>query len=838
MKISLFVLVVGSVFFGGIQSWAVDSSTSSSLPSQFGLTPPASMTALNLQGVNLACTGIAGGITDMASAAIDVFTSVASNPFCANLAAPAPVAPGAVCPGVASPPDASSLVCPMPADLQNVSACYKARIIGAYSVLSCRDRQIQNLNSQVACMKNAATELDNALQGIRGAMDANFAAHKKDFDTLTSMEDDRKSQLEEVLARIAGNKDNGAEGIDTVLKDLTAAQQAFRGEAQQIKTAQAIVESHKKMLQEAKPRVISARARDCFFDQATTDLHCDLAQKDSVSVVDHVLCRYEQTNLPKDGLGKVQTNGPVADKVASTKSSLAGVFKKINSLMPTQKDIPQTPEELAAFQKDKKGITSLSDFEAKVTANIPNLGPMTAAVKDVVIKRMRACYAEASTSYKVDTAATGGTADMTKNAVSGDTDSNQNAIGNLLEKYSSLWNRGMRAMTGMEHPNTISSLNIDSCVSTGAKTALSPDKQLSCVTDLQANLRLMLDSQSKNVGVKGMLVAPNNHTAPNDLTLNYQCFSLIGCKKVLEAQSTYIKNESKKLGKYKTDYVSASNNGVTQFMNSTGAQLKGKNAALLQQITDFNSKLKGLGYPEANSVAVSYRKGEQLSADDKTGLLKTPTNVTEAVSATMQPPLIDTQSTFLNDATDGVGAVTAGIAGDRKTIRDAEIGISAAIQKCRGTSVKSAVDRLQSAVDSVSSGNCAYLQDLCDSKKDSSLFKAAEAVQAISGDTPGIDSGQIANMQSSLDSGIRACQQKGGGLVTLDRDIAKAQKNVDDNPKDAGFADVLQKLQARRSTEYDNKASPSCNAVSTRIVNEATRLGTVQSGVGAAGAGF
>ncbi|MGK5087513.1 hypothetical protein WDW86_08140 [Bdellovibrionota bacterium FG-2] len=891
------VLCLG-LCFGVNPAWAADTAAAgSSIPAQFGIKPPQELDAMKYQQM----AQMFGPCSDMASAVQDgvsLLGDLVSGKGVTNAATASSIAGGAAsggwigsaCPGSIAIPDTASIQCGMPAELELLSKAYTDKLAESIAILDCKNRQTEKLMTQVGCLTEQTKYLNQALTSLQAPVAANLQQQEKDVAQITSMEEDRITQLKEAMARVAGNKENGAEGVDTIIKDLEAAQAAFRGETAQIRTAQAAVETRQKMLQQAKPRVVSARARACFFDEPAANMHCDTAQTDKVTVLQHVTCLYEQKNLPRDATGKVENKKSLVDKVTSAKNSLDDMFNRMNAMMPTQKELPESPEEMKAFQRDKKGIVSLKDFEAKVSANLPSLGAMTPQVKDVVIRRMRACFSDAAKAVAADADQAGATSDTTKSQVSTGKDTNQDMIGNLLEKYSALWNRGMRAMTGSAHPNTTTPANVTACVPDKKNVALlSPAAQLSCANDFQRNLRMLLDSQSATVGVSARLVAPKNPT----LTETYTCYSLIGCKKVLEGRMTYLNEQSQKLGKYKADYKTQANHGVFNFTSQMAAMLRPQNQLLIDRVKLLSKQLQSLK-PGSRGVPIKFREAESFEPGEN-GIYKVPKKMSNIVAGMMEPGLLDTEGDLFSEAIAGIGEAKADFEKDRQSLDNAKIALNAKIQGCRLQAAKAAAEQLRSAVDSVGAGNCAYLQDLCDGGA-SSLDGAVAAVGKIQ-EGPGVDQSQISSMSGALRGGIKACKDKTGDMDNLNEKtktktreveaLNKAVQGLSDGligkkqkaeaskkryelaakktPLDPGFQAVkdaadsdaaavaadetLLNKKMEVKTSYDtaldaiekdkraitDKPAVNCNAVSTNIQRAADRVTGLQSDAAAAG---
>jgi hypothetical protein len=337
-----------------------------------------------------------------------------------------------------------------------------------------------------------------------------------------------------------------------------------------------------------------------------------------------------------------------------------------------------------------------------------------------------------------------------------------------------------------------------------------PDVQVSCLQDLQANMEALLHGSAKQSTVR---MAINGSDPRTNIT--FTCQGLNGCIAALQSVDRNLKTEVRRIQTFKQSYVTAAKQSVQNFTKQMAAMMSGQSAALTNSLKGINTALSSLG---VGGVSIPKVDCEQPSFDSN-GLPQPPTSCLKLIGCQMNPQMLDVSGNDFSSALSNIGNGMRDLDAKVGPLNDAMGRIRSLPNQCRSQLMSRRSDQLQRDTDQIASGNCQFSDEFC--RQSGTISDLGSSLSGIAN----VPSDAVTNAQSALDSGIGSCTDQTAVSVRRYNNCIATQPN----PLPSGSPGCGSPPAGVAA------ASPVCRSIASRIRADVNRLGSGSSSTGSAG---
>ena len=623
----------------------------------------------------------------------------------------------------------------------------------------CKVSAIQKLQSDINCMQTQANSLQQQIQSLTTSLQTNLTKQQTDVATIQGVITDRTQQEQQVNTRLTGDPSGSGTGgllqAQTALNtELTTLSTAIPSQQQ---TVTSIAQQRALLTTQAQELTMSMTAQ-CFENTPNTNYHCT-PNGPAMSAQAYVLCRVQQQAMVTSN-GTINNNSITSQEASGVSSNLQTLLTNIFANAVTYQQ-PAADSAGQTQQTESTGtILTPNDIEVQYGALLSQFDGTNFPLHDTVMAAITSCYAQEQSSVLAQETRPGTQLYTAAQNITTLETQTKAAVDQELQDMTQAYTAAMAALTLQHVPLT-----------TGQCTSATLANEMTCVTDLQANLQGLLQGNSSNSTVTVNI--PSTDTGTGSSSITFQCQGINGCVTLYRQVSQNLGNEINRLGSEKTQYVTQANAQTDAFMNQIKTSLSGQSQMLQTKMQTLNSQLAMLGI---TPISMQTYTATPMTKDSTTGLYDMPTDLLATIGGSLVPPLLNVNG---DSFTAGLSAIAQQLQQEESNEAQAQSTVSqltAEEGSCKSKLMIQAQGSINTGAQTLIT-QCGNTNALCENNGGALNDLISSAVQA------GLANG-TSNVESTLQTGQAACsaqQTSQASLTQAATQIAKLGGTVDPN---------------------------------------------------------
>lgn len=722
---------------------------------------------------------------------------------------------------------------------QNLWQQEMMRVQSAITGGMCQKAQFGALQSQLSCVQEKQSMLIKQIGTLQDAFVKNLQRMQKDIQSLDDANDDRDAQLDDLKKKLGeGGGQEARDGMLHIQQKMTAAvNDELPKEMESTQNSIKDLQIKKKDIDQYVLGQKMGLASECFNQNASNvnagRVYRCVPNGPPVSPREYVLCRYEQNH-------QIGQDGVIEQDALLTKQSQAD-REALESLLNTLfNDAPKglaTGNDQAAISELSRSyrIQSVSDFDRYYGSALQKYNGQGLDIRNFVIGTIKKCYQTADQVVEAKRTKPSTDVGVRITDYQKSTLNLKTTMGKFVEKYSQLYDEGIRALTG----NSMPLPGVDVC-----KNA-TPETGLKCMDDLKKNIEGLLTGrvpQSRmNIFIKGIN------------TSNYipiQCMGLNGCVRVLTNVKNSLDLEKKRLETFRKDYILTANHQIEGFIRSMANQFSPQSAEIQNGLQSLSARLGALGVRGLSPKALQ-GKGLQGGGQE---LYQVPDDVYSLIGAQMNPPMVDLSEAGISEALQEVSEKSKKIDKDVSKAQEYAQKLNATPAECKKKTRDALMKKLEEDVGKAN--DCAMVKVACDSIDYSELKDLVESLEeaGINTTVHGSDGAEDLDLSSSLSTGMNLCttggdvekmgleteQQNLNSYLTEMQNAQTAEEQLKKAKEFCGEAftftscerklkDDLVNVRKEMSSQFQGQSVSGCGGISRRITKDVEGLKSMHS---------
>ena len=742
------------------------------IPAGIGAFSPGTLPNTNIAGGILppianfqtcAALGMAGG---MGAAALGGMGNSAS--AIGSLAGLLPGGGGAAG-GLCKQPDTTSLNPTDCTNYQDSDGTYNpAKVTTVTALLStelanvnCEKNDANAVKTELQCFQNQGNALVQQANQDQALLSQAINQAEQEVTLLKSQESDRTDQLADVGAKLGGDSSSktptGKEGLLTALTNARAQLTQMTADTTNLSLSVQKIQHETLTYQTAKTARIEALAVNCFTTQTSGSFKC-VPNGPPVSAAAYALCRVQQ-NAMVGANGLYENSQSNQEKAAGQQAALQSLFTGMFGNTSTVPD-PSASPNLTGATPD----LTIAQLEAQYTSQLAAFNGNGLNIQNFVLTALNACNNSSTTTVAQEETTAGTLLNNMQVADTTDFNTSQAAYKSALEGYRQRYNQWYSDLSGQEI-----NLPVDQCEAVGV------DTWNSCMANTQAAITGLINGTTPESQIPLMFSASRN---PNMTIQMAPCKGLAGCVNDLQSLSTGLTHDLAQRVQGRTNWVLQANQSVTTMAKNMAANYSQQSTMVNQQLSAIQGVMSQLGIRGGFQFSPFPPETPQFNqeADGSNGLIKAPTNLLGFMNNYANPQILNISPDGMSGAMDGIAEKVNAWNGNATKITEAQTGVAAGAQKCKGTQLKQDATTLATAGNMVNTDQCSSNVQWCQAN----LTSLQSLVTDIQGDVSSYHVTGLSDPSAGLSSGMSNCQNAGQVAATkLDAQISNLQSQID-----------------------------------------------------------
>lgn len=616
--------------------------------------------------------------------------------------------------------------------------------------IGCKRSQIDSIKSELSCIDSQNSILSQKIASLQADYQKVITAGKQEIAKFNQVEQGRKDQVAFSLDKF--KEINDASGaISSVLGFAGAGVPVSRSGTQPATTGFiSKVETDFKSLKLRKESFDYRKRSDTMFNtiacfkELRSGFTCEI-RGDPVSYAQYVGCLYRDS-FKKNKSGSFERGNKAIDDRAEDRRkifdfTLEAILKNAPTTLlqaPTEADESGSAP-IQANTADTSGGTLLGvdQLIAKYGDKLKSFKRDFFDPNREILDRLRACENKAKTQIQNQMAEPSSVYNVELIKITEAERAISNRVKDWVDTHAGLITLGYKTLTTQHFP-----------IDTSRCFYIEPAKQLSCMRDIERNLRGLLEGSVPQSRFN--LQIPSS--VPG-LAFNTQCSGLKGCATRMQNIITGLNNEISKTTGQRTARVAFYNNTIDKFTADIKNRVRFDIETLKQRINLANDRLSKIKASPIGSETVEQKALEKSEGEPDHGLYKMPENVLGILGeGILDPKQQNFQESLssLNGEEREVGERLSELSTSREKFKNKLIS-------CPG---EEAANKLKGIGTSVSS-LVAKCKDTCD---DSVRTKFSDLADTLSGiENINLDVEEVGALTESLNSGFDRCEETGTG---------------------------------------------------------------------------